>query len=108
MQTDQPAQRSAGALFGSLPRVTWHQDGDWRRQMARAFDDLAADCSLGAEVEPRSTGEEMALHLGTARAQDLTRNRPRLVRDTVLVCPKTGRISTGTPVPTSSSRTTTC
>ncbi len=51
--------------------------------MARAFDDLAADCSSNAEVEPRRTGEEMALHLGIARAQDLTRNRPRLVRDTV-------------------------
>ncbi|RZB19583.1 hypothetical protein StrepF001_12645 [Streptomyces sp. F001] len=85
---DQPAERSAGGLFGSLPRVTWHQDGSWRRQMARAFDDLAADCSSNAEVEPRSTGEEMALHLGIARAQDLTRNRPRLVRDTVAGLPE--------------------
>ncbi|MFH9968573.1 hypothetical protein ACH4PR_46010 [Streptomyces mirabilis] len=85
---DQPAQRSAGGLFGSLPRLTWHQDGPWRRQMARVFDDLAADCSSGAEVEPRSTGEEMALHLGISRAQDLTRNRPRLVRDTVAGLPE--------------------
>ncbi|MGW0950012.1 hypothetical protein ACWD4O_46880 [Streptomyces sp. NPDC002623] len=85
---DQPAQRSTGGLFGSLPRVTWHQDGLWRRQMARSFDDLAADCSSSAEVEPRSTGEEMALHLGIARAQDLTRNRLRLVRDTVAGLPE--------------------
>ena len=56
--------------------------------MARAFDDLAADCSSGAQVEPRSTGEEMALHLGIARAQDLTRNRPRLVRATVADLPE--------------------
>ncbi len=85
---DQLAQRNAGGLFGSLPRVTWHQDGSWRRQMAPAFDDPAADCSSDAEVEPRCTGEEMALHLGIARAQDLTRNRPRLVRDTVAGLPE--------------------
>ncbi|MER6739142.1 hypothetical protein, partial [Streptomyces puniciscabiei] len=85
---DEPAQRSAGGVFGSLPRVTWNQERPWRRQMARAFDDLAADCSSNAEVEPRSTGEEMALHLGIARAQDLTRNRPRLVRDTVVGLPE--------------------
>jgi hypothetical protein len=88
---DQPLQRSAGGLFGSLPRVTWHQDGLWRRQMARAFDDLAADCSSITEVEPRSTGEEMALHLGIARAQDLTHNRPRLVSDTVAPLPEDRR-----------------
>ncbi|WP_309030742.1 hypothetical protein [Streptomyces alfalfae] len=81
---EQPAQRSAGGLFGSLPRLTWHLDGTWRRQMARAFDDLATDCETGAQVEPHSTGEEMALHLGIARAQDLTRNRPRLVQSTVV------------------------
>ncbi|GGX58626.1 hypothetical protein [Streptomyces chartreusis] len=80
---DQPVKRDAGTLFSSLPRVTWLKDGSWRRQMARAFDDLAADCASGADVEPRCTGEEMALHLAIARAQDLTRNRPRLVRDTV-------------------------
>jgi len=85
---DRPVRRAAGGVFGSLPRVTWRQDGPWRRQMARAFDDLAADCSSGAQVEPRSTGEEMALHLGIARAQDLTRNRPRLVRATVADLPE--------------------
>ena len=85
---EQPAQRGAGGLFGSLPRVTWHLDGAWRRQMARAFDDLATDCESGAQVEPRSTGEEMALHLGIARAQDLTRNRPRLVQNTVASLPE--------------------
>ncbi|MGA5284861.1 hypothetical protein ACPCSK_31340 [Streptomyces griseoincarnatus] len=85
---EQPAQRGAGGLFGSLPRVTWHLDGPWRRQMARAFDDLATDCESGAQVEPRSTGEEMALHLGIARAQDLTRNRPRLVQNTVASLPE--------------------
>ncbi|WP_426602407.1 hypothetical protein [Streptomyces sp. WG7] len=85
---DQPTQRSAGGFFGSLPRVTWHLDKAWRRQMARAFDDLATDCETGAQVEPRSTGEEMALHLGIARAQDLTHNRPRLVQNTVTGLPE--------------------
>ncbi|MEU5632224.1 hypothetical protein ACH47C_23945 [Streptomyces rishiriensis] len=85
---DQPLQRGAGGLFGSLPRVTWHQDRLWRRQMARAFDDLAADCASTDGVEPRSTSEEMALHLGIARAQDLTRNRPRLVSDAVAALPE--------------------
>ena len=85
---EQPAARSTGGLFGSLPRVTWHQDSSWRRQLARALDDLAADCTSGAEVEPRCTGEEMALHLAIARAQDLTHNRPRLVAETVAGLPE--------------------
>ncbi|MET8039044.1 hypothetical protein [Streptomyces sp. NPDC005345] len=84
---DQPAQRSS-SVVGSMPRVTWRQDTSWRRQMARAFDDLAADCTAGAAVEPRSTGEEMALHLGIARAHNLTLNRPRLVADTVAGLPE--------------------
>ncbi|MFD9400283.1 hypothetical protein ACFWA4_15905 [Streptomyces sp. NPDC060011] len=84
---DQPAQRSR-SVFGSMPRVTWRQDTSWRRQMARAFEDLAADCTAGAAVEPRSTGEEMALHLGIARAHDLTLNRPRLVAETVVGLPE--------------------
>ncbi|MGW1562873.1 hypothetical protein ACWCQ1_41185 [Streptomyces sp. NPDC002144] len=84
---DQPVERNAGGLFGALPRLTWHQSSTWRRQMARTFDDLAADCTSGGAVEPRCTGEEMALHLGIARAQELTRNRPRLVADTVADLP---------------------
>ncbi|WP_326844133.1 hypothetical protein OHB33_00900 [Streptomyces sp. NBC_01558] len=54
-----------------------------RPSPSSAFEDVAADCTAGAAVEPRSTGEEMALHLGIARAHDLTLNRPRLVADTV-------------------------
>ncbi|MEU1535533.1 hypothetical protein [Streptomyces fagopyri] len=87
----QPAARSGGGLFGGLPRVTWHQDTSWRRQLARTFDDLAADCTAGTGVEPRCTGEEMALHLGIARARDLTHNRPRLVADTVAGLPEARR-----------------
>ncbi|MFE9812605.1 hypothetical protein [Streptomyces sp. NPDC005548] len=68
--------------------MTWRQNTSWRRQRARAFEDLAADCTAGARVEPRSTGEEMALHLGIGRAHELTRNRPRLVADTVTGLPE--------------------
>ncbi len=85
---DEPLPRGAGGLFGSLPPVTLRQDGTWRRNMARAFDDLAADLSSEAEVEPRCTAEEMALHLGIARARALTRNRPRRVRETVKGLPE--------------------
>lgn len=80
---EEPLRRGAGGLFGSLPPVTLAQDGPWRRKMARAFDDLAAELTAGAEVEPRCTGEEMALHLGIAHARAMERNRPRLVREAV-------------------------
>ncbi len=79
----EPMQRGAAGVFGCLPPVTLNQDRSWRRQMARAFDDLAADLTNGTECEPRSTGEEMALHLGIARAEALTRNRPRRVAEAV-------------------------
>ncbi|MER5696150.1 hypothetical protein ACWDBO_29690 [Streptomyces mirabilis] len=85
---DKPLHRGAGGVFGALPPVSLRQDGNWRRQMARSFDDLAADLSSGVEVRPRCTGEEMALHLGIARAEGLTRNRPRLVRETVADLPQ--------------------
>jgi hypothetical protein len=87
----EPLGPGASGLFGSLPRVTFNQGGPWRRQMARAFDDLAADLAGGGEVVPRCTGEEMALHLGIARAQALTRNRPRLVAETVAGLPEDRR-----------------
>lgn len=81
---DAPVRRGEGLVLGSLPRVTWGQSGQWRRQMARCFDDLAADLAPGARsVTPVCTGEEMALHLGIARARALTRNRPALVAQAV-------------------------
>jgi len=80
---DAPVRRGEGGVLGSLPQVTWGQDRGWRRQMARCFDDLAADLAKTGAVRPLSTGEEMALHLGIARAGSLMRNRPRLVAKTV-------------------------
>ncbi len=35
------------ALFGRYPRITWRQDAVWRRQAARAFDDLTGDVAAG-------------------------------------------------------------
>ncbi|WP_405763983.1 hypothetical protein OHU34_43395 [Streptomyces sp. NBC_00080] len=80
---DTPLGRGQGRVLGSLPPITFHQDHQWRRQMARCFDDLAADLAQDGTVRPRCTGEEMALHLGIDRAKSLTRNRPRLVAETV-------------------------
>ncbi len=35
----------------------------WRRQAARAYDDLSEDLAQGREPLPRNSAEEMALHL---------------------------------------------
>ncbi|MEV7871432.1 hypothetical protein AB0P17_36250 [Streptomyces sp. NPDC088124] len=80
---DAPLRRGEGRVLGSLPPITFGQDRQWRRQMARCFDDLAADLTKTGTVRPLCTGEEMALHLGIDRAKSLTRNRPRLVAETV-------------------------
>ncbi|MFJ4526229.1 hypothetical protein ACIP4Y_35850 [Streptomyces sp. NPDC088810] len=69
--------------MGSLPPITFYQYHQWRRQMARCFDDLAAELAETGTVRPRCSGEEMALHLGIDRAKSLTRNQPRLVAETV-------------------------
>ncbi|MFC5148935.1 hypothetical protein [Streptomyces aureoversilis] len=88
---DEPLQRGAGGLFGKLPPVTFRQGSAWRREMARSFDDLLDDLNGKTEVEPRCTGEEMALHLGIARARALERNRPRLVREAAAGLPEQRR-----------------
>jgi hypothetical protein len=58
----------AMGVFGRLPRITWREDADWRRQFARACDDLAGDLVAGRWPEPTCTAEEMALHLAIAEA----------------------------------------
>lgn len=57
-----------GSLLAALPPCTWGQGASWRRQMARAFDDLAADVAAGTDPKPTCTGEEMALHIILTRA----------------------------------------
>jgi hypothetical protein len=63
----------AQSLLSELPPCTWDHNTRRRRQMARAFDDLAADARCGADPQPTCTGEEMALHivLVTAAGQHL-------------------------------------
>ncbi|MFE7485037.1 hypothetical protein [Streptomyces sp. NPDC057552] len=86
---DRPVSKGQGLVLGSLPRLTWGQGKQWRRHMARCFDDLAADLAPGARsVTPTCTGEEMALHLGIARARSLTVNRPSLVDRAVAELPE--------------------
>jgi hypothetical protein len=57
------ADASDWALFGRYPRLTWRQDAVWRRQAARAYDDLTEDLAAGRWPRPRCAGEELALHL---------------------------------------------
>ncbi|WP_327378954.1 hypothetical protein OG393_34190 (plasmid) [Streptomyces sp. NBC_01216] len=87
---DEPLSPGAGGVFGQLPAITLRRDGQWRRQMARAFDDLTGDLRDADRngIEPRCTGEEMALHLMIDRARSITTNRPNAVRDLVADLPR--------------------
>ncbi|OPC79548.1 hypothetical protein B4N89_00025 [Embleya scabrispora] len=49
--------------FMRLPPLTFAANREWRRRMARAFDDLADDLERGTWPQPSCTAEEMALHL---------------------------------------------
>lgn len=51
------------AVFDAYPRITWRQDAAWRRQAARAFDDLCDDLASGEWPRPRCPAEEMAVHM---------------------------------------------
>jgi hypothetical protein len=57
------------AAFNEYPRITWTQDAVWRRQAARAFDDLTGDLAAGRLPLPTCPGEEMALHVMLRSAQ---------------------------------------
>lgn len=59
-----------GSLLATLPAVTWARGTGWRRQMARAFDDLAVDIAAGRDPEPTCAGEKMALRLVVAGAAE--------------------------------------
>ncbi|AHH98600.1 hypothetical protein [Kutzneria albida] len=62
---DDPVDPENGlwSVFDEFPRITWRQDAVWRRQAARAFDDLAADLTAGNWPQLACPAEEMALHL---------------------------------------------
>ncbi|GLF98626.1 tetratricopeptide repeat protein [Streptomyces yaizuensis] len=66
-------------IFSELPVVTWGQNRQWRRQLARCFDDLAGDIEKGTWPQPTCTGEEMAMHLAVEHAGQLASYDPELV-----------------------------
>jgi hypothetical protein len=59
----EPGNTGKWIFFDRLPRLTHRQDGPWRRQIARACEDLAADLAQGRWPEPTCTAEELVLHL---------------------------------------------
>jgi hypothetical protein len=58
------------AVFCSLPRSSWHQDVAWRRQVARACDDLAGDIESGQVPVPRCEAEAIIVNLAIGEAQE--------------------------------------
>ncbi|NEA46324.1 sel1 repeat family protein [Streptomyces sp. SID10815] len=71
------------SLFSRLPVATWRQNAQWRRQMARCFDDLAMDIKAGRWPRPTCTGEEMALHIAIDYASSTLVEEPDLVTELV-------------------------
>ncbi|OBB88660.1 hypothetical protein [Mycolicibacterium peregrinum] len=59
------------SMFDRLPKAAWACPVTWRRQMARAFDDLALDLEADALPYPRCVAEEVALVLSVATAQSM-------------------------------------
>ena len=57
-------------FFDRLPRITWNKDASWRRQVARACDDLAGDLACGDWPLPRNNAEEIVLHLAIEGGPD--------------------------------------
>src|ERR1035441_2129531 len=45
-------------FFDRLPRITWNQDSGWRRQVARAGEDLGNDLVWGDWPRPREHAAE--------------------------------------------------
>lgn len=62
-------------FFGRLPRITWNQDSGWRRQVARACDDLGNDLVCGDWPMPRNNAEEIVLHLAIEDGPDCLEER---------------------------------
>lgn len=70
---DQPVEDTSDwwSMFDRLPEASWEQPVRWRRQMARAFDDLALDLEAGHLPHPRCVAEEVALLVSIATAQSM-------------------------------------
>jgi hypothetical protein len=61
-------------LFDELPRISWRRDGAWRRDVARAADDLSNDIAHGRWPVPRCNAEELLLHLAIDYAADMVKD----------------------------------
>ena len=70
---DQPVKESSGwwSILDRFPEASWECAVPWRRQLARAFDDLALDLEAGRLPYPRCVAEEAALVLSVATAQSM-------------------------------------
>ncbi|WP_301144697.1 hypothetical protein [Mycolicibacterium fortuitum] len=68
---ERQVEESSGswAILDRLPESAWSCPVSWRRQMARAFDDLALDLEAGHLPYPRCVAEEVALVLAVSNAQ---------------------------------------
>ncbi|MFF8438821.1 tetratricopeptide repeat protein [Streptomyces bacillaris] len=71
------------SVFSDLPVLTWGASTQWRRLMARCFDDLADDLTTDKWIWPTCTGEEMAVHLALTEASYMAKNEPELVAELV-------------------------
>ncbi|MFI0911262.1 tetratricopeptide repeat protein [Streptomyces abikoensis] len=75
-------------VFSDMPVLTWGQNAEWRRRMARCFDDLADDIRKDRWPLPNCTGEEMAMHLALQHASAMVADDPDLVASLVKELPE--------------------
>jgi hypothetical protein len=68
-------------LFDELPQISWRQDAAWRRDVARAADDLCSDIERGDWPEPRCNAEELMLHLAIEHAEEMADHELSLASD---------------------------
>lgn len=78
---------SAAMVLDRYLSITYRQDAVWRRQAARAFDDLTSDIERGGWPQPTCVGEEMALHLVIQDAEASRDDEAPLVHDLVQSLP---------------------
>ncbi|MFF4740258.1 hypothetical protein ACFY2W_30895 [Streptomyces sp. NPDC001262] len=74
-------------VFSDLPVPTWGQSAEWRRRMARCFDDLADDIRADVWPQPTCTGEEMAMHLALEHASSMVSDEPEFTASLVAGIP---------------------
>ncbi|MFE6620387.1 hypothetical protein [Streptomyces sp. NPDC057740] len=104
---DQPVTRQQPGdweLFTGLPSLTWSADRNWRRRMARAFDDLTYDLEHGRWPNPRALPRRWPC-TWRSRTRPATWTTSIPATPHPAPCPSTATTTTGTPAPTCSSRT---